>query len=218
MLILVGVTINIAIDGGLFSTAKEAVKQTEIEAYREKIDAIRINLLPEQIAEGLEGKKYIDRIEEAIRKDNNFERSTIKRKDDKTLIVITKEGYEFEITEEETKYIGKGNVITDYPKVGDYVNYTPQNTTTSYNFEAKYSGNSSNQTINQETLKWRILNINDDGTIDLISDETTSTTITFKGALGYNNEVYLLNDFCNTLYSNSKYDAPARSLNIEDIR
>ena len=110
MLILVGVTINIAINGGLFDTAKQAVKQTEIEAYREKIDAIRINLLPKQLAEGLEGKEYIDIFEEEIRKDSNFKESTITRKDELTLKVITKEGYEFEITEEETKYIGKGEI------------------------------------------------------------------------------------------------------------
>ena len=107
MLILAGVTINIAINGGLFDVAKNAVKQTEIEAYREKIDAIRISLLPEQTTEGLGGKEYIDKYEDETRKHSNFEESTITRKDELTLTIITKEGYEFEITEEETKYIGK---------------------------------------------------------------------------------------------------------------
>ena len=67
-------------------------------------------MLPKQIAEGLEGKEYIDIFEEEIRKDSNFKESTITRKDELTLKVITKEGYEFEITEEETKYIGKGEI------------------------------------------------------------------------------------------------------------
>lgn len=39
-----------------------------------------------------------------------------------------------------------------------------------------------------------------------------------KGARGYNNAVYLLNDYCKTMYSNSSKGAVARSLNIEDIQ
>lgn len=101
-------------------------------------------------------------------------------------------------------------------KVGDYVAYTPQNATTSYNFEAKYTGYDTDQTINQDNLKWRVLNVSEDK-VELISSTPTSTTIYFKGALGFNNGVYLLNDFCNTLYGNSGKGAIARSLNIEDI-
>lgn len=37
MLILVGVTVSIAINGGLFSTAKEATRQTQIQAIREQV-------------------------------------------------------------------------------------------------------------------------------------------------------------------------------------
>lgn len=37
------------------------------------------------------------------------------------------------------------------------------------------------------------------------------------GAGGYNNGVYLLNDFCNTLYGNEALGATARSVNIEDV-
>ena len=98
MLILVGVTINIALNGGLFGMTKEAVKQTKIEAYKEQIEAIRMNLLMEQITEGLEGKEYVDRYEEEIRKNSNFKDATIERKDENTINVTTKEGYIFEIT------------------------------------------------------------------------------------------------------------------------
>ena len=37
MLILVGVTINVALQGGLFTTAKEAVKQTQITQVKEMV-------------------------------------------------------------------------------------------------------------------------------------------------------------------------------------
>lgn len=106
--------------------------------------------------------------------------------------------------------------ITSIIKIGDYVAYTPQSTTTSYTFESKYSGYSSDQTKSQDSLKWRVLNVNEN-TIELISDTPTSSTVYFQGALGYNNGVYLLNEFCNTLYRNTEKGATARSLNIEDI-
>jgi len=103
------------------------------------------------------------------------------------------------------------------PKVGDYVAYTPQKTTTSYNFEAKYTGYTSDQEINQEDLQWRVLSVNNN-TIELISTATTSKTVAFKEALGYNNGVYLLDDFCNTIYGDVSKKATARSLKIEDIQ
>ena len=59
--------------------------------------------------------------------------------------------------------------------------------------------------------------MNLDGTVDLISDKPTFTEVYFQGERGYNNGVYLLNDYCKTMYSNSLLNAKARSLNIEDI-
>ena len=40
----------------------------------------------------------------------------------------------------------------------------------------------------------------------------------FGGALGYNNGVYLLDDMCNKLYSNTELGTTARSIDIEDIQ
>ncbi len=109
MLILLGVTINVALDGGLFSTAKEAVKQTQIQAYQEELDLIRPNVEIKRYQEGLTSKEYMDYYEEEIKKDNVFKDSTVTRKDENTTVVVTPEGYVFEITEEETKYIGQQN-------------------------------------------------------------------------------------------------------------
>ena len=108
--------------------------------------------------------------------------------------------------------------ISDYVKIGDYVEYTPQSEITAYTVESRYSGYDDDQELTQDNLKWRVLNINEDGTIDLISDGATSKEVDLKGSLGYNNGVYLLNDYCKTLYSNSSIGATARSLNIEDIQ
>ncbi len=105
-------------------------------------------------------------------------------------------------------------------QVGDYVAYTPgSETASSYSLTAAESGYTSDQTISKpNSLSWRVLSINDDGTVDLISSSLASTnTFYFRGALGYNNGVYLLNDIADKLYSNSSLGATARSLTIEDI-
>ena len=101
-------------------------------------------------------------------------------------------------------------------KVGDYVEYTAD-TSNDYLLESAVSGYTSNQTIPQDTeLKWQIFSINNDGTIDLISDTTTKTKIYFKGALGYNNGVYILNDICKKQYSNKNLETESRSIKLED--
>ena len=102
-------------------------------------------------------------------------------------------------------------------KVGDYVNYTYDDAE-SYLLTGEVSGYTSNQIINQvKELKWRILSINDDGTVDLVSENPTDKTFYFKGALGYNNGVWVLNDICEKQYSNSSLGITARSINLEDF-
>lgn len=113
-------------------------------------------------------------------------------------------------------------------KIGDYVNYTYDPVASGYNLTKELSGytNSSaedgSQTISQssETLQWRILDIYTDESgnemIDLVSATPTTNTVNLNGALGYNNGVYLLNDICAKLYSNSSKGITARSINLED--
>ena len=123
----------------------------------------------------------------------------------------------------ETAYV-KGKKITGtyrilgMLKVGDYVKYEPDSAG-NYTLTSTESGYTNDQTINQENLNWRILSINKDGTVDLISETPTSQSIYFGGATGYNNNngVYLLNDISAKLYSNSNLKGTARSMNIDDI-
>ena len=103
-------------------------------------------------------------------------------------------------------------------QIGDYVAYSPgSETASSYPLSMAESGYTSDQTISRDSLNWRVLSINDDGTVNLVSDTTTSQTIGFGNAVGYNNGVFLLNDIASSLYSNSSLGATARSINIEDI-
>mgnify|MGYP007089114308 CR=1 FL=1 len=105
-------------------------------------------------------------------------------------------------------------------KVGDYVSYTPDTATgKTYDSEKLKKGGytgTSQQALSKEDLNWRVLRKNDDGSIDLIGD-ATSNSVYFSGSLGYNNGVYLLNDICKELYSNSTHHITARSVNLEDM-
>ena len=103
-------------------------------------------------------------------------------------------------------------------EIGDYVAYSPgSETVSSYSLPTTYSGHTSDQTISRDSLNWRVLSINEDGTVDLISATPTSQDICLQGSAGYNNGVYLLNDVAASLYSNKSLGVTARSLTIEDI-
>ena len=108
-------------------------------------------------------------------------------------------------------YVNRGDV-----QVGDYVAYTPD-IAESYSLPTTVSGYISDQSITQNTsLTWRVLSVNDDGTINIITSSPVNTNIYFRGALGYNNCVYVLNDLCASHYSNSSLGVTARSINLEN--
>ena len=96
--------------------------------------------------------------------------------------------------------------------VGDNFEYKIDDKT--YNLNYDFLDNIELHTINNG---FRILNVNDDGSIDLISNESVSiNSLKFKGAKSYNNIIYILNTILNELYS-SKYSVNVRNININDI-
>ena len=106
-------------------------------------------------------------------------------------------------------------------KIGDYVKYTPDKASTDSILQelGTYSGSNENttSTLTQESLNWRVLDVKD-GQVRLISEVPTTSTITLSGYNGYNNAVKLIDDTCNTLYSNSKLASKVQNLKIEDIQ
>ena len=116
----------------------------------------------------------------------------------------------------------KNSILEDINiKIGDYVNYTYDidSASSSYTLESKYSGYSSNQTIAQTTgLTWKVLNVDkENDTVDIISTNPTSSTVTFANILGYNNGPYLMNEICKAQYSNKTLGVNARSINLLDM-
>ena len=92
--------------------------------------------------------------------------------------------------------------------VGDNFEYKIDDKT--YNLNYDFLDNIELHTINNGF-------VNDDGSIDLISNESVSiNSLKFKGAKSYNNIIYILNTILNELYS-SKYSVNVRNININDI-
>ena len=107
--------------------------------------------------------------------------------------------------------------------VGDYIDYLPdvaETVTYSNDNMTKYSGYTGtdyNVDLKRDTtMKWQVLRINEDGSMDIIGTPTTSK-VYFMNAKGYNNGVYLMNDICKTLYSNSTHNITSRSVNQDDM-
>ena len=115
----------------------------------------------------------------------------------------------------------KNEINLDEIQIGDYVNYTYDidSASSSYTLDSKYSGYSSNQTIAQTTgLTWKVLNVDkENDTVDIISTNPTSSTVTFANILGYNNGPYLMNEICKAQYSNKTLGVNARSINLLDM-
>ncbi len=85
--------------------------------------------------------------------------------------------------------------------IGDYINYTPEKTT--YNIDISKTGNTFAQTIDPSELNlWRVISINGNGTVDIISEYTSSKNISFYGLTGFKNYIGYLNVIA------SQYETP----------
>ena len=138
---------------------------------------------------------------------------------------VTEEGiYKFTVTgtvngEKSSKVVGVTvNQYTSKYNIGDYVNYTPNTEKSESTVNESESGTSEQKVAKDATLKWKILNIDEaNGTVDIISENPTSSTVRFGGALGYHNGPYIMNKICEELYSNSTLNVKARNINLLDM-
>ena len=106
-------------------------------------------------------------------------------------------------------------------KVGDKVNYDERsNGEKSYSIDYTQNGGASeekNQAFKTEDLEWRVLGVNTNGQLELISNKPTTTTLFLKGEIGYLNAKTIMNEACDTLYGQGEYVAKGRSLSLEDV-
>ena len=230
MLILVGVTVTAAINGGLFSSAKEAAKGTEIGREKEELTSAIATAYNVETG-NVDKAKLENALSGWTVKENGDGSYTVKSPKQNTYTVAV----DGTITEKKTIPAGTtlAEIYCDDEKCtegthlhkGDYVNYTPKTEKTAYAPDkgegiGKYTGytkGDSEQSIPQEDLNWRVLGQDDNGNILLISGAPTEAGLYFYGYVGYNNFETVLNDTCKALYSNTELGATARSITMEDI-
>ena len=216
LLILAGVSIAMLTgNNGILSQASKAKNETELASAREQLGLILTDLKMGAYENGEEPK---------ITEDNkNDILDYISGQDNVESVTGTDDGISVTIDGEYSYLINKDGTIGEVVKregikVGDYVNYTYDTVEEGYPLEQAKSGYTSDQTIAQTIgLKWRIMNIDASGRVDIISETPTSQRVYFQGARGYNNGVYVINDICRSLYSNNSLEITARSLDLKDI-
>ena len=108
LLILAGISIAmLSGENGILSKSATAGEETKKKNYEEILKIIGNGLRPDKVINNWSTKTYLDKFEEEISKNQEFDGSQVNRRNDETIIVITKEGYGYKITENEVKYVGK---------------------------------------------------------------------------------------------------------------
>ena len=215
LLILAGVTIATLMgDNGILTKATESKNKTEEGEEEEKVKLSVAGALAKdnggEIKEGYLDEELASQFGEKGT-DYNLEGSG------PFTVTIIKSGRIYLINEDGTM---EETVKREGIEVGDYVNYVPDTNAEGYTADKlseSITGSTDNTVIKQDSLKWRILNIDPSGRVDLISETPTSQEVYFRGARGYNNGVYVINDICRNLYSNSSLGIEARSIDLKDI-
>ena len=62
--------------------------------------------------------------------------------------------------------------------------------------------------IETEDLGWRVLSVNEDGSVNLIANRNTGFEVSLSGINGYTNGVKALNEICKELYGNLEIKKP----------
>ena len=149
-----------------------------------------------------------------------FMQASSKRKMQMESQILAKEAYEKQLNnldEIRDEINGGSSSILNKIQIGDSVNYT-YDSVSSYSLSSTYSGYSSDQIAQTIGLTWKVLNVDkENDTVDIISTNTTSSTVYFRDILGYNNGPYFMNEICKAQYSNKTLGVEARSINLLDM-
>lgn len=232
MLLLVGVTLKISIDGGLIDTTQKSKYQTEISEIKEALETKKVLIVSEN-----GGKVPIDYgiilndldISESLKEGYKdeliisngilyYNPDNIKETRKNWLEEINIRPYVEPTSQTLVSMFQSGDL-----KVGDYVSYIPDTVTQGYDPDkggavgALTGDTSTRQSLKQETLNWRVLGYDEiNNKIVLISGAPTESALAFHGHIGYNNSENVLNDICRELYSKEGIGT-ARSINQEDL-
>ena len=207
MLILVTVSITMAVKGGLFKYASDAVKGTKEKMAEEQ------ELASGQIT--VDGKTYAS-IDDYLKGKAMGKWYYCVSKTDKTK------------SNQVTDYVTDGTV--DPIEVGSTVNNYiagEHRYTSEESWEYRWTSGEGSSDVDLTTLnlgKWLILGVGEDGCLELVSENPTSASnvtgnyqLGLRGQDGYTKGVAELNNICNLLYGKGEGAKGARNINEKDI-
>ena len=192
LLILVGVSINLAIKGDLFGSAEKAVSGTNDKVAQEqtRVDELMGELEKVEAQNAVHNWQYTDSTRAKIR-----------------------------CTCARCKAFNDGDSTGRTLSIGQQIGET-ETKTASTSITAAKSGYDTDQTLtlNAEETKWVVFGYEDkdnDGLNEVLlltTEHPTTNKIYFKGATAYNNAVDEVNRMCKELYGTN-----ARGITIEDV-
>ena len=105
---------------GIISQARLALERTRIGDYQTVLEALRSGIEPDKLLNNLTPKQFMDEFQQKADKEKDegaLKKSDVKRLDDNTVRVETKEGDVFDVTEDGVKYRGNRENIPDAPNL-----------------------------------------------------------------------------------------------------
>ena len=138
-----------------------------------------------------------------------------------SIMLITLAGCDNEKTTNDAGKSQTKNNLSSVVKVGDYVSYKAEEGKT-YIAKAENTGYNKDQEFKVTgNENWRVLSINDDGSINLISANGIGTSIGedfyLKGKVGYDNADKEVDSIVK-IYATGNFVESARSMNVEDYK
>ena len=210
LLILAGVSLNLVLgENGIIKKAQEAAAQTDESSATESMSMYLTGLRLANVdgenfrlADYLSSNVGNDGIEDFLNNGDGY--AQVAYKGYKYLVNL--EDYTFE-------YLGK----TDGNGVNRHIKQVLDNNNEDVPGIAMVEAGE----LETEDLGWKVLSVNNDGSVNLIANNNTGFEVSLSGINGYTNGAKALNEICSKLYSgleiNGKKVLSARSANLTDF-
>ena len=210
LLILAGVSLNLVLgENGIIKKAQEAAAQTDESSATESMSMYLTGLRLANVdgenfrlADYLSSNVGNDGIEDFLNNGDGY--AQVAYKGYKYLVNL--EDYTFE-------YLGK----TDGNGVNRHIKQVLDNNNEDVPGIAMVEAGE----LESEDLGWKVLSVNNDGSVNLIANNNTGFEVSLSGINGYTNGAKALNEICSKLYGNLEINGQkvksARSANLTDF-
>ena len=225
MLILVGVALTFALgDNDIINKSKSAKIHSDVAQEKELLVQSAATAKGKSEYGNVE-KNYLDFELNRRVGQENYTSKTIKKGIEVTFV---SSGRTYLVETDGDVNTREPVVIPEGLQIGSKVTYEPEGNT--YNWRAEYASSDLETDGSQDVIldsridgayritKWKVFKIDEDeGIVQLVSENRPTAKVRLQGAQGYNNAVQLLDAACDTLYSDDKNAITARNVDADDI-